>query len=684
MRHSFSVTYKGAKHESDAPCQDCSDHIDKGTTSVIVVADGHGSSRCFRSDIGSAKAVESAKICIVNYIEEKSEFFDRLLSVPNGISEFEISEFKIQLYGVVKKIIDKWFVSVMKDEEANPISDDPRLSLIEDKYKDRYLNDVDYRCHAYGTTLLVAVKGANFSFGFHVGDGKCVVLYDDGTWRLPIPWDDKCSFNTTTSICDDDSLSGFRYWIQINKSEDNSVEYGFGIEGQNNDYEATFDSSPVSIFIGSDGVEDSYPRIDNDKYLIDFYRNRIICLCENGIEAFDDEIKSLAYRFAERGSTDDVSIAVITNEDVCNSNVILQMKRDSELHELTELAVSKRRDADEKKSALISFEKIAQSKISAYHIMNEKLKTTEQDINELIEENIVLNKSVQESKDIFARNTKKISDLDSILNDLNNEFSDLNSLEFKLSSRLSQESNETKRIDSQLILCRKERNLATKKIKNAIKNHNDYLTSMVNNGIKMSTSDSIINTLLAYKNAFVKSLSIGDNLSMSSINPIINIDSSAIDCNIKKKIDNLANTVKKTESNLRQIDTKINNLKLRKSELQGSLNDTQTELKRISEEKEKIKKNIKENTAQYDSLVIHNKKLKLEVKQRESEIIDNENKIEYLKTEYEKNNNEINSIREQAQKQEEKLNEIKTNWEKVNTEALLLEESLNDREKDKA
>jgi hypothetical protein len=334
--HSFSITCKGAKHEKDVPCQDTSTHYpdNPGNIAIAVIADGHGSKRCFRSDIGSKIAVEITKNIIIALVNKTQEF----------ISEMSIL---ITLNNVVREIINKWFAAVIKDEEAHPLIDDQRLERVIQRYKERYINDVDYRCHVYGTTLLVTVMCENYWFGFQIGDGKCAVLYEDGSWDLPIPWDDKCEFNTTTSICDDNSLSSFRYWFGFNNTKESYVEYGYGVNGQEKDYVREILYRPIAIFIGSDGLDDSYPRVDNNKYIINFYRNRIVSLYEGGYDAFNEEIDGLVKRFANRESTDDVSIAGIIGD--IRKVDISKMKKDSNIHEIGVAASEKRRDADEKK-----------------------------------------------------------------------------------------------------------------------------------------------------------------------------------------------------------------------------------------------------------------------------------------------------------------------------------------------
>jgi serine/threonine protein phosphatase PrpC len=354
--HSFSLpSHKGAKHKGNEPCQDASSSSNSSSNNakIVIVADGHGSSTCFRSDIGSQKAIDATKSTV--------KFF--LKKLPRTITDPRYLE--IQLSKMVKQIINKWLATVIEHEKDNPLQDDPRLQLIAEKYKERYLNKPDYRCHAYGTTLMVAVMSDNLWFGFQVGDGKCVALYEDGMWEMPIPWDSRCVFNMTTSICDDDSLSSFRYWFGIKATGGGYTEYGYDANGQL-EYERT-SSRPLAIFIASDGVDDSYPIVNNDKYVKNFYRNRIVRLAENGFDSFKNEVNEFAKYFADRGSRDDVSIAGIVIKDFKGrENMVTQMKKESGLHEAKEMATAKRRDATEKRDAVNAVER--NSTVNQTHI----------------------------------------------------------------------------------------------------------------------------------------------------------------------------------------------------------------------------------------------------------------------------------------------------------------------------
>lgn len=408
--NSFSITHKGAKHDEVEHCQDYSTHISFENGDIIVVADGHGSSKCFRSDIGSKMAVDATESIIKYNLKKLSETIK------------EPENFKTVLYEIVKQIINKWFKSVAKDEEENPLQEDPRLKDTTDELIKRYNNDCDYRCHAYGTTLIVAVNSDEYWFGFQVGDGRCLVLYEDGSWKMPIPWDDGCSFNVTTSICDDDSLSSFRYWFGFGESDWSYTEYSYGVIGDTKNYNSPYkvSSRPLAIFIASDGVEDSYPTFNNNKYIINFFRNRLLELIENGYDSFKEEIDVFAKRFASHESKDDVSIAWIIADLSNKFELLEQMKRESRLHEETEKNIAKIRDADEKRAALDEA-KIFTAKVMAYKSQLENKSTIiEREINELkikkdnCEQHIETNKyeiAISESEIHEAKN--KINALES-------------------------------------------------------------------------------------------------------------------------------------------------------------------------------------------------------------------------------------------------------------------------------
>ncbi|GMO34504.1 MAG: hypothetical protein Ta2B_14990 [Termitinemataceae bacterium] len=268
----------------------------KPLCSIAVVADGHGGDDFFRSDKGSQFAAESARNCIADFLREKR----KKDSVP---SNEEINQ-------LIKSIISTWNEKVKNDFDGNPFGSSEMCDLSEES-KQRYRDGTEDFRHAYGTTLIAAATCENFWFGIHIGDGRFTILKKDGTFAQPVPWDDRCFLNATTSICDDDVAERARKVIisndpekdNDNKKDDTTVNYM--------DKEI-----PAAIFLCSDGIDDSYPVNDNEKYLARFYRTLSMNFTEKDFDAVYEDIRQTLPELSKKGSGDDMSIAGIINLDV--------------------------------------------------------------------------------------------------------------------------------------------------------------------------------------------------------------------------------------------------------------------------------------------------------------------------------------------------------------------------------
>jgi hypothetical protein len=125
----------------------------------------------------------------------------------------------------------------------------------------------------------------------HIGDGRFTALYPDGTFAQPVPWDERCYLNVTTSICDDDAFEGAR------------IHYAGAF--------STAEKLPAAVFLCSDGVDDNYPVEGNEEYLYKLYRIIALTFVDDGFDSTCDQLKGLANSFANNGKGDDTSIAGI-------------------------------------------------------------------------------------------------------------------------------------------------------------------------------------------------------------------------------------------------------------------------------------------------------------------------------------------------------------------------------------
>lgn len=658
----FSVTHKGAKHGDEECCQDASIHISFENVAIAVVADGHGSSRCFRSDIGSKAAVDATENTLKSYMKNLSE------------AVIDPEDFKIELHKIVKQIINRWFATVMKDEEANPIIEDPKLERIAEKYKERYINNPDYRSHAYGTTLMIAVHCENYWFGFQVGDGKCVVLYEDGLWKMPIPWDDRCSFNLTTSICDDDSLSSFRYWFGIKESDGSYTEYVYGVDGQGRDLPVPLKtiSRPLAIFVASDGVEDSYPSVNNDKYIINFYRNRIIELTDNGFDSFKEQIDNFAKRFADRESTDDVSIACILGDFSNRTEMVINMKRESELHEATEMAAIRRRDADEKRDALNAVENRTNDATSSQNQFKIKRVALEQEILDLETKKSSYESALTKGESEVAKSDNELLNIKDTIGKLKNEHSYLLKNEKNYSSDLLIADSNAKGAYREWEKSKNSISTKNAALEKADEKHKNYLSKMaaMNHAPKSECDSTNDTTDSSQKYPHQQYNQVQQpqtsNEGVEFIDGVIKVfvkDSEKLERNIEQATKEL-NVALSYESTAR----------LLYEQRSEELTSLQQKLKSLREKIQQVNYDLSHAEQNYKNEVMQNQNQRAAVALCRNSITDIMKQIKSKQMEIDKLQVKLEALGEQTKKQIFVLNEIREAWEKAEAEAKIYEE----------
>jgi len=283
---SFAVTVTGGSHiKHGKGCEDASFIKESTRICIAVVADGHGDDNCFRSAVGSKIAVACAANGIQEFVKNqeknfKSGFLNKKTPTLNDIFIKDLKE------TLIKYTIASWHKNVNDDYEANPFTVE-ELEKTDEKHRKKFETGGDIN-KAYGTTLIAAAITDYYWFGFHIGDGRLTALYADGSFNQPVPWDDKCYLNVTTSICDDDAFERSRCYVSF-------------IDRKH--------PPPVAVFLCTDGIDDNYPVDENEKYLFKLYRTVAITFTEDGFESTFIQLKDLATQFATKGKGDDTSIA---------------------------------------------------------------------------------------------------------------------------------------------------------------------------------------------------------------------------------------------------------------------------------------------------------------------------------------------------------------------------------------
>ncbi|MDR0601467.1 MAG: protein phosphatase 2C domain-containing protein [Treponema sp.] len=303
---SFSATATGISHSKRGKgCEDFSLHYPpyqnkSGVPLVLtVVADGHGDDNCFRSAKGAEFAATVTKDAVVEFVDRLKPRLMQIVKLKQWPSK---DIFEKYIRDLVKHIIAEWHGKVEQDYTDNPVTAE-ELVHVEEKYQKRYTAGQDLH-HAYGTTLIAAAITKNYWFGIHIGDGRFTALYKDGTFAQPVPWDERCYLNVTTSICDDDALE--------------SARIRYVPESKN---------LPVAVFLCSDGIDDNYPVEENEKHLYKLYRTIALTFAEDGFDSTCGQLKDLANSFATKGKGDDTSIAGIIDMEAVKTLAPLLRKQ---------------------------------------------------------------------------------------------------------------------------------------------------------------------------------------------------------------------------------------------------------------------------------------------------------------------------------------------------------------------
>ena len=279
----FNLTAVGASHiKKGMACQDCSQSRENPDCRILVVCDGHGGADYFRSDRGSKLAAVAFMDCMENP--------DLIAALSAAATE---KQRKSRMEQLIKSIIARWNSLVEQDMRQHPFDED-ELSGVSEKARRRY--EAGERLQAaYGTTLIGAVLAEDFWLGLQIGDGKCVAVSENGEFTQPIPWDEECFLNVTTSLCDENAAKEFRFCFSRNL--------------------------PAAVFIGSDGIDDCFA---GDERLYDFYRLTLKSFAGTDEETAVAQLKEYLPTLSEKGSGDDMSVGILINTDlVCESEAVL-------------------------------------------------------------------------------------------------------------------------------------------------------------------------------------------------------------------------------------------------------------------------------------------------------------------------------------------------------------------------
>lgn len=275
MFKGFSRSVMGASHEKKGiVCQDSSAFKVSDYYAVAVVADGHGSKKHFRSNIGSKAAVEATLETIERFYEDPEEFETNFPKYHDMI-----------IRNIEKQIISNWNWRIMKHLEENPVTVVEKKPFTPEEFE--AISPESY----YGSTLIAAIAGRNFTFGLQIGDGSLVTVFDDGTTIMPMDYEEANPANITASICNNLAATMFD---------------SFYIE----------DKKLVAAYASTDGL---YTSFGHDSDFKDYHT--IITSQLTDLSAFEQTVIKNLEKRSHYGTEDDVSLSCVFNVEAIEENI---------------------------------------------------------------------------------------------------------------------------------------------------------------------------------------------------------------------------------------------------------------------------------------------------------------------------------------------------------------------------
>ena len=262
---------KGATHvRNQTPCQDNKRIVEiLDNIGIVSVADGHGSSKCPRSDRGSMIAVNSFYEVMKNYLKvygDDETGLSNLITFLNREGDMRFAQDVCEEWQArVKQSFYKNKVDGMTDEGGS-IKWSSVFSL-------------------YGTTLLGMLVTDSFVFSFQIGDGDISVVSKDEVAPLVEP--EKFLGTETHSLSKPDAwrkaVASVRRWEM--ESEE-----------------------PYMYILSTDGFANSYT--SNEEYQ-KTCKDYLQMLQEHGADTVQANLKNWLTETSELGCGDDITVVMV-------------------------------------------------------------------------------------------------------------------------------------------------------------------------------------------------------------------------------------------------------------------------------------------------------------------------------------------------------------------------------------
>lgn len=270
---------KGATHvRNGMPCQDNKKIVEISDSVLVVsVADGHGSSKCPRSDRGSMIAVNSFYEVIKNYLKiygESEEGIANLMTFLNREGDMRFAQ----------DVCEEWQARVKQSFYKNKAE-----GMTDENGKIKW----DSVYALYGTTLLGMLVTENFVFSFQIGDGDINIVTQESVEPLVEP--EKFLGTQTHSLSKPDA---WRNAVASVRRRDSASEQSY------------------MYILSTDGFANSYASTEEYQKAC---REYLQMLQIHGAGAVQENLKDWLKQTSELGCGDDITVVLIYYDCAANA-----------------------------------------------------------------------------------------------------------------------------------------------------------------------------------------------------------------------------------------------------------------------------------------------------------------------------------------------------------------------------
>jgi serine/threonine protein phosphatase PrpC len=279
----LSSSVRGASHEKNGlPNQDAVRSRNPGTGHemlLMAIADGHGSTRSFRSDRGSALASECALRVMAKFVRRLGP--DAPLSRVRNQARTRLP----------KDLIAAWKAAVRADLAKNPFTFMEFAAYPEKPPKIKPGEDLPITAYlAYGATLIALAITSRYVIYSQLGDGDILTVNDAGDVTRPLPRKHEYMSNQTVSVCSHNAHNEFQVRVDAMRG-----------------------AVPALIMLSTDGYANCF---GDDEAFFKVGADFLGYLREEGPSFVRDKLADWLQQSSRDGSGDDITVGLAAHDTV--------------------------------------------------------------------------------------------------------------------------------------------------------------------------------------------------------------------------------------------------------------------------------------------------------------------------------------------------------------------------------